>query len=79
MNIPYVQDLIEARGDEVCELLLKQKGHFYVCGDGQAMVKQVHDSLVTAIATKLQSTSAQAEAKLTEIATEGRYCREVWN
>ena len=43
------------------------------------MARDVHASLVTAIAQTLKLSEADAEAQLSELAEEGRYCRELWN
>ena len=77
--MPYVQDEIEAHAAVVCTLLLEKGGHFYVCGDGQAMVKDVHAALLTCLQSQLGVTREAAEAKLQGLVAEGRYCREVWN
>lgn len=29
----YVQDMLKKEAFDVCEKMLSQKGHFYVCGD----------------------------------------------
>ena len=60
-------------------MLFELGGHFYVCGDGQSMVKDVHDALRAAVMQRLQLGEAEAEAKLSELASARRYCREVWN
>ena len=79
VNIPYVQDLIEAEAAAVCACLLEAGGHVYVCGDGQKMAKDVHAALVVAISAKMKMSAADAEAKLSELSEGGRYCREIWN
>ena len=79
INVPYVQDLVTSQAAEVCEMLFEKGGHFYVCGDGQSMVKDVHDALRAAVMQRLKLGEAEAEAKLSELASERRYCREVWN
>ena len=54
-------------------------GHFYVCGDGQAMAKDVHTALVNATMHAKKVSSDAAEAMLSKLSEEGRYCREIWN
>ena len=79
INIPYVQDHIEEHGRTLCELLYKQKGHVYVCGDGQAMAKDVHEALRRATMVHEKMSEAEAEKALTKLSEEGRYSREIWN
>ena len=40
----YVQDLLQEHGKEVANKVLKQAGHFYVCGD-VTMAQGVGDTL----------------------------------
>jgi sulfite reductase alpha subunit-like flavoprotein len=78
LNIPYVQDEIDACAAELCELLLDGNGRVYVCGDGQNMARDVHDAL-RRVAMRGGVSVEEAEEKLSELSKEGRYCREIWN
>lgn len=79
VKIPYVQDRIEEQAAELCDLLYERDGRIYVCGDGQAMAKDVHDALRNATMRGLKLDEAAAEAELAKLSAEGRYCREIWN
>ena len=79
VNVSYVQDRIEEAAAEVCELLFSKGGHVYVCGDGQSMASDVHAALRLAVSQQLRLSREEAEAKLTALSREGRYCREIWN
>lgn len=79
VNVPYVQDKIEDEAAALCDLLFEKKGRIYVCGDGQAMASDVHAALRLVTARQLRLSDADAEAELSKLADEGRYCREIWN
>ena len=79
VHVPYVQDRIEEAAAEVCELLFTKGGHVYVCGDGQSMASDVHAALRLVVSHQLRVSPEEAEAKLTALSSEGRYCREIWN
>mmetsp|Transcript_4324 Transcript_4324/g.9500 ORF Transcript_4324/g.9500 Transcript_4324/m.9500 type:complete len:109 (+) Transcript_4324:1953-2279(+) len=79
INIPYVQDRIEEQAAELCELLYNRHGCVYVCGDGQSMANDVHLALRRATEAHLALSEETAEAKLSTLSEEGRYCREIWN
>ena len=64
---------------DLCEGLFQRGGHLYVCGDGQAMAKDVHEALVTSVQATMNCSGAEAEAKLMDLQKSGRYCREIWN
>jgi len=79
INVPYVQDRIEEAATELFQLLFHKAGSVYVCGDGQAMASDVHSALRRAMAQEMRVSEADAEARLSKLAQEGRYCREIWN
>ena len=74
-----MQDRIEESAAELCDLLYERNGRVYVCGDGQAMAVDVHLALRRAIEQQRGLSSEAAEAKLSALSKEGRYCREIWN
>ncbi|MNJ03858.1 Sulfite reductase [NADPH] flavoprotein alpha-component [compost metagenome] len=56
-----------------------QKGaYFYVCGDKQYMAKDVHNTLISIIATEGGMTQEAAEAYLNNMQEQGRYQRDVY-
>ncbi len=79
LGIDYVQDLIREDAAAVADVLLKQRGHVYVCGDGQGMAGDVHTALQAAIARGASISEDKAGKTLRELSAAGRYCREIWN
>ena len=79
IGIHYVQDRICEHAAVLCDLLFEREGRVYVCGDGQAMAKDVHEALRTAVMRGLKVERAEADAELEKLSREGRYCREIWN
>ncbi len=61
-------DLIEARG-----------GCVYVCGDGASMAKDVHAALVDIVAEGGGLSTADAAARLAQLAKAQRYVRDIWS
>ncbi len=43
------------------------------------MASDVHAALRLVISHQLRVSPEEAEAKLTALSSEGRYCREIWN
>ncbi|MGH6899957.1 MAG: diflavin oxidoreductase [Geminicoccaceae bacterium] len=57
---------------------LEEGAHLYVCGDEQAMAKDVHATLAAIVADQSGRAPADAEAYLTELKKERRYQRDVY-
>ncbi len=73
----YVQDsLWNARGD--LYRWLKDGAAIYVCGDANAMAKDVHATLLRILADQGQQDEAAAKAELDAIRRDGRYLRDVY-
>ena len=79
VGIAYVQDHLEAHGEEVARLLYRENGQLYVCGDGQRMAADVHAALRQLTIDHLGVGFDAAEAKLAELIATGRYQREIWH
>ena len=79
VGIAYVQDQLEAHGEEVARLLYRENGQLYVCGDGQRMAADVHAALRQLTIDHLGVGFDAAEAKLAELIATGRYQREIWH
>ena len=79
VGIAYVQDHLEAHGEELARLLYRENGQIYVCGDGQRMAADVHAALRQLTMDHLGIGSDAAEAKLAELIATGRYQREIWH
>ena len=73
----YVQDALwAARGDLYA--WLKDGAALYVCGDANAMAKDVHATLLRILADQGKQDEAAAKAELDGIRRDGRYLRDVY-
>ena len=73
----YVQDAMwDARGDLYA--WLKDGAALYVCGDANAMAKDVHATLLRILADQGKQDEAAAKAELDGIRRDGRYLRDVY-
>jgi sulfite reductase (NADPH) flavoprotein alpha-component len=73
----YVQDALwDARGDLYA--WLKDGAALYVCGDANAMAKDVHATLLRILADQGKQDEAAAKAELDTIRRDGRYLRDVY-
>jgi sulfite reductase (NADPH) flavoprotein alpha-component len=73
----YVQNALwEARGDLYA--WLKDGAALYVCGDANAMAKDVHAMLLRILADQGKQDEAAAKAELDAIRRDGRYLRDVY-
>jgi sulfite reductase (NADPH) flavoprotein alpha-component len=73
----YVQNALwEARGDLYA--WLKDGAALYVCGDANAMAKDVHAMLLRVLADQGKQDEAAAKAELDAIRRDGRYLRDVY-
>ena len=67
----------ERTAARVAALLAHDNVHVFVCGDGAAMVKGVHEALVHIVAAG--GDVAAANRTLLEMGKAGRYVRDVWS
>ena len=73
----YVQDTLwDARAD-LCAWL-RDGAALYVCGDANAMAKDVHATLLRILADQGKQDDAAAKAELDAIRRDGRYLRDVY-
>jgi sulfite reductase (NADPH) flavoprotein alpha-component len=73
----YVQNALwDARSD--LHAWLKDGAALYVCGDANAMAKDVHATLLRILADRGKQDEATAKAELDEIRRDGRYLRDVY-
>jgi sulfite reductase (NADPH) flavoprotein alpha-component len=73
----YVQDTLwQARGD--LYTWLRDGAALYVCGDANAMAKDVHATLLRILADQGKQDEAAAKAELDAIRRDGRYLRDVY-
>jgi sulfite reductase (NADPH) flavoprotein alpha-component len=57
---------------------LKDGAALYVCGDANAMAKDVHAALLRILADQGRQDEAAAKAELDAIRRDGRYLRDVY-
>jgi len=73
----YVQQRLLERGGDVFDWL-ENGAHFYVCGDGQRMAKDVQQALLQIIAEHGGMSLEQAQAYLRRLQSEQRYQQDVY-
>lgn len=73
----YVQDRLREHGQEVYEWL-EQGAHFYVCGDGDRMAQDVHNTLIEIAQTHGGRDEESATAWLRDLQQSKRYQRDVY-
>ncbi|XP_061569427.1 methionine synthase reductase isoform X2 [Cololabis saira] len=74
----YVQHNLLRWSQQVTDVLLRQNGYLYVCGDAKNMAKDVNDTLVEMIKAELQVDQLEAMKKLAGLREEKRYVQDVW-
>jgi len=75
----YVQHRIMEAGSEVAELMLRQGGHFYVCGSARRVPEDIYAAMKEVMMTSERCTEDEAEALLSNLKMEGRYTVEAWS
>lgn len=74
----YVQDILQSKLEtKVCNLLHKEKGHLYVCGDVR-MAKDVAQTLKGVLAKKLNLNEQQAEEYFFQLKSQKRYHEDIF-
>ncbi|XP_029934911.1 methionine synthase reductase isoform X2 [Myripristis murdjan] len=74
----YVQHNLLLNRQHITDILLKESGCLYVCGDAKNMAKDVNDALVEMIRAELQLDQLDAMKKLAELKEEKRYLQDIW-
>ncbi|XP_041670119.1 methionine synthase reductase isoform X2 [Cheilinus undulatus] len=74
----YVQDNLLINRRHVTDILLKQNGFLFVCGDAKNMAKDVNDALIEIIKTELQVDQLDAMKTLAGLREERRYLQDIW-
>ncbi|KAM7369979.1 hypothetical protein PAMP_011266 [Pampus punctatissimus] len=74
----YVQHNLLFNSQHVTNILLKQNGCLYVCGDAKNMAKDVNDTLMEMIKTELQVDQLEAMKTLARLREEKRYLQDIW-
>ncbi|XP_042366029.1 methionine synthase reductase isoform X2 [Plectropomus leopardus] len=74
----YVQHNMLLNRKHITDILLKQNGYIYVCGDAKNMAKDVNDTLLEMIKTELQVDQLEAMKRLAGLREEKRYLQDIW-
>ncbi|XP_074478706.1 methionine synthase reductase [Sebastes fasciatus] len=74
----YVQHNLLLNSQCITDILLKQNGYLYVCGDAKNMAKDVNDTLMEMIRTELQVDQLEAMKTLAGLREEKRYLQDIW-
>ncbi|XP_044032960.1 methionine synthase reductase isoform X3 [Siniperca chuatsi] len=74
----YVQHNLLLNSQPITDILLKQNGYLYVCGDAKNMAKDVNNALMEMIKTELQVDQLDAMKRLAGLREEKRYLQDVW-
>jgi sulfite reductase alpha subunit-like flavoprotein len=77
----YVQDII--RGNEECaarllDLIMEKRACIYVCGDGNAMAKDVQNVIAELLGKQLGG-EAQGKEYLEKMKTDSRFLMDIWS
>ena len=75
----YVQHLLAQDGEMVWDILDKQKGNLYVCGDAKNMAREVNSTIVEICKTVGGKTQQQAEEYVKNLISRRRYSSDVWS
>jgi len=74
----YVQQRLREQRGRVWRLLSQKDAHFYVCGDAAGMAPAVEEEILRLMRDEGGLTEADARARLSAMAADGRYQRDVW-
>ncbi|XP_027861270.1 methionine synthase reductase isoform X2 [Xiphophorus couchianus] len=74
----YVQHNLLLCCRQVTDILLRQDGYIYVCGDAKNMAKDVNETLVEMIKTELQVDQLEAMKMLAGLREQKRYLQDIW-
>ncbi|GAB5373280.1 hypothetical protein AAMO2058_001737200 [Amorphochlora amoebiformis] len=75
----YVQHLMEREGKLISNLLCKQEGYFFVCGDGTRMARDVMESVERILSAHTEMDPSQAKAYIVQMLKEKRYVQDIWS
>uniref|UniRef100_A0A8C5GF76 Methionine synthase reductase n=1 Tax=Gouania willdenowi TaxID=441366 RepID=A0A8C5GF76_GOUWI len=74
----YVQHNLRRHSRHVTDILLKQNGVIYVCGDAKNMAKDVNEALVEMIRDELKVDQLDAMKHLATLREQKRYLQDIW-
>eukprot|EP00978_Attheya_sp_CCMP212_P018204 scaffold49502_cov53-Attheya_sp.AAC.5 len=84
----YVQDKLRLEADCVIRMIMDENATVYVCGDGNKMAKDVQETIVDLISTRLSDdatpgssdqTKVKAKAYLEQLKGQHRFLMDVWS
>lgn len=77
----YVQTKLKENGDRVRSMVLDEQACIFVCGDGNAMAKDVQKALVEILSESYDGDDklAQAEAQLNAMKTSNKFVMDIWS
>ncbi|KAJ8376585.1 hypothetical protein SKAU_G00071650 [Synaphobranchus kaupii] len=75
----YVQHNLLLHAQHLADILLKQNGCIYVCGDAKNMAKDVNDALVEIVQKELQVDKLEAMKTLAGLREQKRYLQDLWS
>jgi len=73
----YVQDMLKQEAFDICEKMLSQKGHFYVCGD-VSMAEDVCRTLQTLLQEYAAMSQQEAQETVDKMKSSGRYHEDIF-
>jgi NADPH-ferrihemoprotein reductase len=75
----YVTHLLSQNKDQVWDVIGKQNGHLYICGDARNMARQVKDIILDVIQEKGAKSRSEAESFFKKMESNKRYAADVWS
>jgi len=75
----YVQHLVASDAQQLWDIIGRQKGHVYVCGDAKNMAREVHAAIVAAVRDQGGKSTQEAEDYVKGMVAKRRYCSDVWS
>uniref|UniRef100_A0A8C8JRF7 Methionine synthase reductase n=1 Tax=Oncorhynchus tshawytscha TaxID=74940 RepID=A0A8C8JRF7_ONCTS len=74
----YVQHNLLLHAKDLTNLLLKENGYLYVCGDAKNMAKDVNETLIEMVSAELQLDKLDAMKRLAGLREEKHYLQDIW-
>lgn len=75
----YVTHYLQKHASKVWNLLSKENGHIYVCGDAKNMARDVNEILINICKTEGQMTHEVALNFIKDLGQKSRYMQDVWS
>ncbi|KAG8572174.1 hypothetical protein GDO81_011959 [Engystomops pustulosus] len=74
----YVQENILIFSKDIVQILTKENGYIYVCGDAKNMAKDVNSALIDILCAELHVEKLDAMKILASLKDEKRYLQDIW-